>query len=218
VLSKIGISTPVGRLARTEDEAIHIAKDIGFPVALKAQSTDLPHKSEAGGVVLGIESERDLADAWSSLHRDLERKRPGLRLEGVLVEKMGEQGVELILGARNDPHWGPVLLIGFGGVFAEAIKDIRLLPPDLPIAAIEEELMRLRCSALLRGFRGSSALDVGSAAEAVYRLGHLVKSCPEIAEVDVNPLVIYPKGRGSVALDALISMASKRTANITTTR
>jgi hypothetical protein len=103
-------------------------------------------------------------------------------------------------------------------VLAEAIKDIRLLPPDLPIAAIEEELMKLRCSALLRGFRGSSALDVGSAAEAVYRLGHLVKSCPEIAEVDVNPLVIYPKGRGSVALDALISMASKRTANITTTR
>jgi acetate---CoA ligase (ADP-forming) len=218
VLSRIGISTPVGRLARTEDAALHIANDIGFPVALKAQSTDLPHKSEVGGVVLGIESERDLADAWSSLHRNLERKRPGFRLEGVLVEKMGEKGLELILGARNDPHWGPVLLIGFGGVLAEAIKDIRLLPPDLPIAAIEIELMKLRCSALLSGFRGSSALDVGSAAEAVYRLGHLVKSCPEIAEVDVNPLVIYPKGRGSVALDALISIASKRTTNITTTR
>jgi acetate---CoA ligase (ADP-forming) len=218
ILSKIGISTPVGRLARTEDEAIHIARDIGLPVALKAQSMDLPHKSEVGGVVLGIESEQDLADAWSSLHRNLERERPGLRLEGVLVEKMGEKGVELILGARNDPQWGPVLLIGFGGALAEAIQDIRLLPPDLPITAIAEELMKLRCSALLRGFRGSPALDVGSAAEAVYRLGHLVKSCPEIAEVDVNPLVIYPKGRGSVALDALISMASKRTANITTTR
>jgi acetate---CoA ligase (ADP-forming) len=218
VLSRIGISTPVGRLAKTEVEALHIAKEVGFPVALKAQSTDLPHKSEVGGVVLGIKSELDLADAWSSLHRNLERTRPGLRLEGVLVEKMGEKGVELILGARNDSQWGPVLLIGFGGVLAEAIKDIRLLPPDLPIAAIEEELMKLRCSPLLRGFRGSPALDVGSAAEAVYRLGHLIKSCPEIGEIDVNPLVIYAKGRGSVALDALISIASKRTVNIATTR
>ncbi|HYM76065.1 MAG TPA: acetate--CoA ligase family protein [Candidatus Dormibacteraeota bacterium] len=218
VLSRIGISTSVGRLAKTEVEALHIAKEVGFPVALKAQSTDLPHKSEAGGVVLGIESDLDLAEAWSSLHRNLERKRPGLRLEGVLVEKMGEKGVELILGARNDSQWGPVLLIGFGGVLAEAIKDIRLLPPDLPITAIEEELMKLRCSPLLRGFRGSPALDVGSAAEAVYRLGHLIKSCPEIAEVDVNPLVVYAEGRGSVALDALISMASRQPANITTTR
>jgi acyl-CoA synthetase (NDP forming) len=207
ILQQMGIAIPAGRLARTLEEAIAIAREIGFPVALKAQAVELPHKSDAGGVALGIDSDTALAEAWSALHRNVRSHLPELELEGVLVERMGEKGVELIVGARNDPQWGPVLLIGMGGVLAEALRDVRLLPPDLSTEAIKDELHQLRCAALLRGFRGSPALDVEAAAEAIRRLGALMQTTARIAEVDINPLVVYPKGAGAVALDALISVA-----------
>jgi len=207
MLAQVGIPIPAGRLARSVDQAIGIAHEIGFPVVLKAQAVGLPHKSDAGGVVLGLASDDAVVDGWSMLHRNVTAFAPGLVLDGVLVERMGQKGVELIAGARNDPQWGPVLLIGFGGVLAEAIHDVRLLPPDLPIHCIEEELNQLRCSALLRGFRGAPALDIVAAATVVSKLGRLMRSNLDILEVDINPLVIYPNGSGAVALDALICVA-----------
>jgi acyl-CoA synthetase (NDP forming) len=130
----------------------------------------------------------------------------------VLVEKMSARGVELIVGARNDPEWGPVLLAGFGGVLAEVLHDLRLLPPDLTVEAIAAELCQLKCAALLRGFRGSPALDVQAAAEIVHRLGRLMLASPQIREVDINPVIVYPQGQGAVALDALIVTHNKECA------
>ncbi len=207
ILQQMGIPIPAGRLARSVEEAIAIAREIGFPVALKAQAVELPHKSDAGGVALGIDSDTALAEAWSAMHRNVRSHLPELELEGVLVERMGQKGVELIVGARNDPQWGPVLLVGMGGVLAEALRDVRLLPPNLSTEAIKEELYRLRSAALLRGFRGSPALDVEAAAEAIRRLGTLMQTTARIAEIDINPLVVYPQGAGAIALDALISLA-----------
>lgn len=208
ILAELGIPIPAGRLARSVDEALRIAGEIGFPVALKAQAPDLAHKSDAGAVLLGIGSEGALRDAWAALHRNVQSACPGLALDGVLVERMGSGGAELIVGARNDAQWGPVLLVGFGGVFAEAMHDARLLPADLSCRAIEAELHKLRCGELLRGFRGAPALDATAAADVVARLGRLMRSAPEIAEIDINPLVVYPRGSGAVALDAFISMAA----------
>lgn len=205
ILAHVGVPIPAGRLAHSVEEAIQISREIGFPIALKAQAADLPHKTESGGVQLGLESPEAIAEAWLALHRNVKAHRPGLVLDGVLVERMGRKGVELIAGARNDPQWGPVLLVGFGGVLAEAIHDVRLLPADLSSEAIEEELNKLRCGALLRGFRGAPALDAGAAAEVVSALGQLMRGVPEIAEIDINPLVVYAKGNGVLALDALIS-------------
>ncbi|MDE3188920.1 MAG: acetate--CoA ligase family protein [Acidobacteriota bacterium] len=204
LLKDSGIPVPQGGLARRLDEAIRIAHGIGFPVVLKAQSVDLPHKSDAGGVILSIENESALAEGWLALHRNVEKNKPGLRLDGVLVERMGKSGVELIFGARNDPEWGPVLLAGFGGVLAEAIRDVRLLPTCLPIQEIVRELGSLQCSDLFRGFRGSPPLDVEAAAQILFDLGTLIRSCPEIEEIDINPVVVYPRGEGAIALDALI--------------
>src|SRR6185437_1127422 len=206
VLKEIGIPILQGGLASNVNEALSIAHRIGFPVALKAQAVDLPHKSDAGGVILGIESESALADGWSTLHQRLEISRPGLMLEGVLVERMGmgKNAAELILGARNDPDWGPVLLVGFGGVLAEALHDVRLLPPGLSSDEIVKELSKLKCAALLQGFRGSPPLDIDAVAAIVCTLGALIRGHSEIEEIDVNPLLVYPKGEGAVALDALI--------------
>src|SRR5262249_20330612 len=152
-------------------------------------SAALAHKSDVGGVVLGLADDASLADGWQKLHADIGRARPGLALDGVLVEAMARPGVELILGARNDPGWGAVLVVGLGGVFAEALRDVRLLPADLAPAGIVAELRKLKGAALLAGFRGASACDLAAVAEAAARLGRFVAAHPEIAEVDINPLM-----------------------------
>ena len=172
---------------------------------LKAQSADLSHKSDVGGVVLNVESPGALAVAWDRLHAVLARAMPALRLDGVLVEQMAAQGAELIVGGRNDPDWGPVVLVGLGGVLAEALHDVRLLPPDLSLDAITAELHQLKGAAVLRGFRGGPALDVRAAAAIVQRVGSLMRSVPAIKEIDINPVAVYPAGQGALALDALIA-------------
>ena len=208
IMAEAGVKIPAGGLATSADEAVRIAREIGFPVALKAQSPDLPHKTEAGGIALGIDSETGLREAWEAVNQRVKAYRPDLVLDGLLVEKMGPRGLELIVGARNDPQWGPILLVGFGGVLAEALRDTRLLPVGLSLQAIKEELFQLRCAALLKGFRGAPAADVDALAELVASLGSLMQGAPEIAEVDINPVLVRPAGQGVMALDALIWIAN----------
>jgi acyl-CoA synthetase (NDP forming) len=206
ILAHIGIRIPMGKLARTLEQARSIAAEIGFPVVLKVQSVSLSHKSDAGGVILGIKSDDALAMAWDALHRNVKRHRPDIMLEGALVEKMSEEaGIELIVGARNDPQWGTVVLVGFGGVLAEAMHDTRLLAPDSSREEIALELNKLRCAQLLNGFRGSPQADIRAVADAVFRIGRLMQSRANIEEIDINPLVVFASGKGALALDAVIS-------------
>jgi acetate---CoA ligase (ADP-forming) len=205
ILVQLGVAVPQGRLARSMEEAVLIAAEIGFPVVMKAQSAELPHKSDAGGVILAIESTAELLDGWRMLHSNVKAARPDIVLDGVLVERMSEKGMELIVGGRNDPDWGPVLVVGAGGVLAEAMGDVRLIPADLSGGQIEEQLRKLRCGALFDGFRGSPPLDVAAVAEVAAKVGCLMRSTREIVEIDINPLVVYRRGKGVVALDALIS-------------
>src|SRR5262249_19220557 len=180
----------------------------GFPVVLKAQSANLSHKSDAGGGVLNLKDDAALPDGWARLQNSIVRKMPRRTLAGVFVEERGAPGVWRVVGARKDQDWGPVLLVGLGGVFAEALRDIRLLPSDLPVEAIIAELYKLSGAAVLRGFRGAAAPDVRAAAQIVSRLGRLVLSAESVLEVDLNPVIVYPEGKGAVALDALIVTAS----------
>lgn len=204
ILAALGIRVPAGQLATTPTEARAIAQRIGFPVALKIQSVDLPHKSDVGGVVLHLQNVAQLDEGWERLQRSVATAMPGTGIDGVLVERMETPGVELILGVRNDPHWGPVLLAGLGGVLAEVLEDVRLLSPALSVEGIVAELHRLKGAQLLRGFRGAPQADVPAAAEVLHLLGQLVTACPQIKEIDINPLIVYPAGQGAVALDALI--------------
>lgn len=209
MLAPLGVPFPKGAFCTGVDEAVAVAEDIGYPVALKAQSPELSHKSDAGGVVLNLGDAEALREGWQRLHANIARHRPGLILDGVLMEGMGKRGLELIIGARNDPDWGPVILAGFGGVTAEILQDVRLLPHDLPVEAIERELRQLRQAVLLDGFRGSPALDVRAAAEIIAALGRLMDGEPAIREIDLNPVIIYPDGEGAVALDALMLVAPR---------
>lgn len=204
LLAPLGIPFPNGGFAASIQDAKAVAARIGYPVALKAQSAELSHKSDAGGVILNLADEVALEAAWTKLYADVAAYAPGLKLDGALVEAMGKRGVELIVGARNDPEWGPVILAGFGGVQAEILQDVRLMPADLTREAIMAELRKLKGGALLDGWRGSPALDIAAVAEIVEIIGRLLRGTPSIREIDLNPVIVFAKGEGAVALDALI--------------
>jgi acetate---CoA ligase (ADP-forming) len=204
VLDAAGISVPAGDLARTADEAIAIAERVGYPVALKAQATNLPHKTEAGGVMLNLADTPSLRAAWDTMMKTVNRAAPDVVLDGALVEKMSPKGLELMVGAKRDPGWGTVLLIGLGGIWVEVLGDLQVLPGDADETLIVEALYRLRSAKLLAGFRGAPPADVEAVASVVVTIGRLMRSVPEIVEIDVNPLVVHAKGQGATALDALI--------------
>jgi acyl-CoA synthetase (NDP forming) len=204
LLGEYGIPFPRHDLARTVEDAVTVAERLGYPIVLKAQAADLAHKSDAGGVIVGLADAAAVREGWARLQANVSAARPDLTLDGVLVEKMGARGTELIVGARNDAHWGATLLVGFGGVTAELLHDVRLIPAGLSTTQIEAEIRGLRLAPLLDGYRGSPKLDVRAVADIVRKLGELVAATPAIKEIDLNPVVIYPEGEGAVALDALI--------------
>jgi acyl-CoA synthetase (NDP forming) len=209
LLAQLGIPFPKGRFAATVDEAVVAADAIGYPVVIKAQSPDLSHKSDAGGVALSLADADAVRNAWTRMYQSVGLYDPSIMLEGVLVEGMGKRGVELIIGARNDPDWGPVILAGFGGVAAEVLHDVRLMTPDLTLDAIERELGCLKQAPLLHGYRGAPPLDVRAVAELIAKLGQLMTAEPSIMEIDLNPVIVYPEGEALVALDALMLTAAR---------
>lgn len=204
LLAGAGIPVPRAALAKDLNDAQRAAAQIGYPVVLKAQSAALSHKSDVGGVVLGIADDASLANAWRKLHADIANARADLQLDGVLVEAMARPGVELILGARNNPDWGASLTVGLGGVWTEALRDVRVLPALLEPSAIVDELRKLKGASLLTGYRGKPALDLDAIADIAAKLGQFASAHPEVAEIDINPLVVYPRGEGAIAVDALI--------------
>jgi acyl-CoA synthetase (NDP forming) len=204
ILAAAGIAVPAGELARSADEAATIARRVGYPVALKAQAAALSHKTEAGGVILNLADEAALRAAWNTMQQNIKRAAPGVTLDGCLVERMSSRGLELMIGAKRDAGWGPVLLLGLGGIWVEALGDVRLLPVDADEHQILEALSQLRTAKLLSGFRGAPPVDVQAVARAVMAIGRLMMTQPDIVEVDINPLMVHAKGQGATALDALI--------------
>lgn len=201
-LKAAGIAVPRGQLATDLDSAERIAAEVGYPVVIKAQASALPHKSDVGGVIVGLADAAALRQGWARLQDNLATNRPGLVLDGVLVETMGARAIELVIGARRDPEWGPVVLIGLGGVWIEALKDVRLLPADLAEPDIVAELERLQAAPLLRGMRGQPGVDLHAVAQVVAAIGAQMRVNPWITEIDINPLLAYPDR--VLALDALL--------------
>lgn len=204
LLAPLGIPFPKGQFAASVEAAIAAAEAIGGPVVMKAQAAALSHKSDAGGVALNLVGADAIRAAWDRMFADVARYDASIILDGVLIEAMGARGLELIVGAKHDPQWGPVILAGFGGVTAEILQDVRLLSPDLTVEGIVAELGKLKQAALLHGYRGSPALDVDAAAQLIAKVGRLLLGEPSIQELDLNPVVLYPRGQGCVALDALM--------------
>ena len=204
LLGPLGIAFPRSTFAASADEAASAAEEIGFPVVLKAQAAALGHKSDAGGVILNLKSADEVRAAFAKMYGNVAAYDSSIALDGVLVEKMGKMGLEMIVGAKNDPEWGPVVLAGFGGVTAEILKDVVLVTPDLSAEQVADKLLGLKQAALLKGYRGSPALDVPALAALVVEVGRIMAGNPAIREIDLNPVIVHPVGEGVVALDALM--------------
>lgn len=209
MLNDLGIAIPRGRLVRTIEEAVMVANNIGYPVVIKAQAAELAHKSDAGGVIVNLRDENALRSAWATLHANVAKVKPGNGLDGVLVEEMAAAGLEMVVGARRDPQWGPVVLVGLGGVWIEALKDVRLLPAGIAKDHVVADIGKLKAARLLGAFRGSPPRDVEAVAEVVVKLGAFMLANPDVVEVDINPLMVGAEGSGVVALDALFVIDDK---------
>jgi acetate---CoA ligase (ADP-forming) len=204
VLAAAGIHVPDGEVARTPDQAVAVAQRVGYPVVLKAQAAALSHKTEAGGVALNLTDEAALRAAWDTTMRNVKHAAPDVSLDGALVEKMSPRGVELMVGAKRDPGWGTVLLLGLGGIWVEAFGDVQVLPANADESQVLEGLGKLRAAKLLAGMRGAPPSDLRAVAQVVVAIGRLMQAVPAITEIDVNPLMVHATGRGATALDVLI--------------
>lgn len=206
LLREAGLGVPEGVLETTPDKAVEAARRIGYPVVLKVQSRQLLHKTEVGGVAVGLADEASLRSAWETMARRVAETQPDAVIDGYLIETMADRGLEMVVGGRRDPDWGPVVLFGLGGVWIEALHDVRLLPANVSEGVVIEELGQLKAHTLLEGGRGAAPVDKAAIASAVTAIGRLLLSHPEIVEIDVNPLVVFAN-KPPVALDALVILS-----------
>lgn len=204
LLGAYGLPLVQQALCVSHAEALEAARRIGFPVVLKAVATTLVHKSDAGGVMVNITGEAALKDRLSELDR---RLGP---LDGYLVQQMVSAGAELILGVKRDPQWGPMLVVGAGGVLVELLHDVVLSTVPVSPARARAMLGRLKVRAVLDGIRGSAPLDVDAVADAIVRLGWLAHDMRDrLLELDINPLLVRPRGQGCVVVDARVLCTSE---------
>jgi acyl-CoA synthetase (NDP forming) len=210
VLSEYGIPVTREEVAKSKDRALSIARTLGYPVAIKVQSPDIPHKTEARAVRLNIASDAELASAYDELFSNARAYRKDARIEGVLVQEMVKDGIETILGVTNDRLFGPAVMFGVGGIFAEVLKDVAFrLAPVTPSAA-REMVEETAGHPVLAGARGRPRADVDALVDAIVRLSALALDLKDhVAELDINPLFVFAEGKGVKAADALIKPVTK---------
>jgi len=204
LLEAYGIPLVKGGEAHTPQEAARIALSIGFPVAMKIISPQLLHKSDAGGIVLNLKSEAEVAAAYEQLFSSIHAKLPKADLQGVLIEQMAPRGQEVIVGLKRDPGFGPVVMFGLGGIYVELFKDVAFCVAPVSAEEALEMMHETRAGKLLTGFRGSAPADLDAVVSCIQRLGQLALDFPEIEEAEVNPLLVFPPGQGALALDGRV--------------
>jgi acetyl coenzyme A synthetase (ADP forming)-like protein len=201
VLEAYGIATPRSFLARDPEEAARFAGEIGFPVVLKIASPDILHKTDVGGVELNIMRAEDVRDAFELMLYRAERYVPGAELWGCLVQEMIIGGKEVIVGMHRDPHFGPLIMFGLGGIYVEALQDVAFRVAPFDRRQAREMIQEIQGVNLLRGVRGERPCDLEALAETLLRFSQLVNDFPEIVEFDVNPLTVFEAGRGVTGID-----------------
>jgi acyl-CoA synthetase (NDP forming) len=204
VLALCGIPTARSAVAADRDEAAKTAGEIGFPVVLKVVSPDALHKSEAGGVIIGLTDEGAVKEGFDRIRENLRAYRDKASFEGVRVAKMEGEGYDMFIGGRQDLSFGAVVFFGLGGVYVEVFRDLKILLCPSDHDDITEKLSRLKSYNILKGTRGGKAGDIGTYIDMIMRVSHLLAQFPEIKELDVNPVRIRADGSGAVALDARV--------------
>src|SRR5437868_7768446 len=205
LLREAGISLPEEVLVREREEIDAAIARVGLPLVMKIQSRDIPHKSEVGGVRLNITSKGEAFSAYQALRDDARKQRPDAAIQGVLVGPMANKGVEIIIGTMQDATFGPMVMVGFGGITTELFRDVVYRPA--PVSAVEAESMlsQLKAAPLLRGFRGAARADVASLCHLIEQVSLLAARLRnEVAEIELNPVLVHPQGQGVTIVDALV--------------
>lgn len=200
LLKGAGIRTTEVRLARSKEEAVSIGKQIGYPVVLKIHSPDIIHKSDVGGVKLGLASEDQITSAYDEIIASVKQKEPKAIIDGVLVQRMARPGVEVIIGMSKDPQFGPVLMFGIGGILVEILKDVSFRIVPIARRDASQMIKEIKGYPLLEGYRGQEPANVPLLEEMLLKLSDFVEQTPQIKEIDLNPIFAYADD--AVAVDA----------------
>jgi acyl-CoA synthetase (NDP forming) len=208
-LASYAIPVVRGRHVHSADEAVAAARELGFPVAIKVVSRQVSHKSDFGGVQLNLRGEETLRQAYAEMTERIRKAFPDAEIEGALVQPMVTGGREMIVGGRRDASFGPVVLVGMGGVFVEILREAALRVAPIDHDEAHRMLDELHGAAILRGARGAKPADVDALVDCVLRLGRFLADFPEVREIDINPVRIFPQGEGCLALDARVILAER---------
>jgi 4-hydroxybutyrate---CoA ligase (ADP-forming) len=206
VLSSYGFSTPKSILGTTEEECAKAANQIGYPIVMKIVSPDIIHKSDAGGVKVGLKNEKEIRSAFREIMINAKAYKSEASIKGVLIQEMITSAKEVILGAKQDPLFGPLVMVGLGGIYVEVLKDVvfRLAPIDEQEA--ENMVNSIKAIKLLKGVRGEAPSDLASVVDCLLRLSQLITDFPEIEEFDINPLLVLESGKGVRVADVRIGL------------
>jgi acyl-CoA synthetase (NDP forming) len=208
VIKQAGISVVDTKLATSEEEAISISRKFGFPVVLKIASPDIVHKTDVGGVKLGLETAKQVGKAYEDILQAVRQKHPQARIQGVAVQKMARPGVEVIIGMSKDDQFGPVIMFGLGGIMVEVLKDVSFGIVPLAKRDAAEMIREIKGYPLLEGYRGQEAVDVSHLEELLLKVSDFVEQNPEISELDLNPIFAYSDG--AVAVDARVVLEKSK--------
>jgi len=202
LLRQVGISVIDTRLATSREEAISISRQLGFPVVLKIASPDIVHKSDAGGVKLGLKTSKQVGKAYDDILAAIGQKHSEAKVQGVSVQKMARPGVEVIIGMSKDVQFGPVLMFGLGGILVEILKDVSFRIVPLTKRDARAMIREIKGYPLLEGYRGQEPVDVANLEELILKVSSFAEQHPEVKELDLNPVFAY--SNGAVAADARI--------------
>jgi acyl-CoA synthetase (NDP forming) len=205
ILADAGIPVAAARLATTPEEAVTAANEVGYPVVLKVVSPDITHKSDVGGVKLGLDSDEAVAAAFQEIAEAVKRERPDASMQGVAVQKMAEPGIEVIVGMSVDPQFGPVLMFGLGGILVEVLKDVAFRIVPLEPRDARQMVREIKGFPALQGIRGRDAADLDALEALLLKVSAFVEAHPEVRELDLNPVFAYKEG--ALAVDARIVVA-----------
>ncbi len=211
ILTSYGLRIPRSILAKTAQEAVDAAAEIGYPVVLKIASPDILHKTDVGGVKVSLESAEEVRDAYELMIFRAERYLPEARIWGCQVQEMAPPGgLEVLIGMNRDPQFGPLVTFGLGGIYVEALKDVTFRIAPFSRREAWAMLEEIRSKALLEGVRGNPPVDKEAVVDTLLRMGQLVQEFPEIVEFDINPLIVYPEDQGAIAIDMRLVLTTEK--------
>jgi len=198
ICMEYGIPVTRFAVAKTLEEGVKFAEEVGYPTVLKVVSPDVIHKFDVGGVVLNLKSPEDVRDAYKKILENVKKHKPDAKIKGILVQEMAPPSTEVIVGSTKDPQFGPALMFGLGGIFVEVLKDVTFRIAPITQQDAQEMITEVKAYPILKGYRGQPPADIDAIVKILLNTSKLVMDHQEIKELDLNPIMVYEKGAKTV--------------------